>query len=54
MPGSMSVEVKESTRTKAKNELVIEIRGELWARPMPEEFLLRTEIDLETGEIKPI
>lgn len=54
MPGSMSVEVKESARTKAKNELVIEIRGELWARPMPEEFLLRTEIDLETGEIKPI
>jgi type VI secretion system protein ImpF len=30
--------------------LRFEILGELFARPMPERFLARTEIDLETGQ----
>lgn len=51
-PGSLTVEIKEDTQSKAKNELVIEIRGDLWARPMPEEMLIKTKIDLETGELK--
>ena len=34
-PGSLVVELKEDSASKAKNELVIEIRGDLWARPMP-------------------
>lgn len=29
--------------------LFFEIRGELFARPLPERFLARTEVDLETG-----
>ena len=53
-PASLVVELKEDTASKAKNELVIEIRGDLWARPMPEEFLIKTKIDLETGELKTI
>ena len=53
-PASLSVEMKEDTSSKAKNELVIEIRGDLWARPMPEEFLIKTKIDLETGELKTV
>jgi len=32
------------------NVLTFEIRGDLWASPMPEQLFLRTEIDLETGE----
>ena len=32
------------------NGLAIEIRGELWAHPIPEQLYLRSEIDLETGE----
>ena len=51
-PESLVVEMKEDTSTRSKNELVIEIRGDLWARPMPEEFLIKTKIDLETGELK--
>ncbi len=51
-PSSLIVELKEDTTSKAKNELVIEIRGDLWARPMPEEFMIKTKIDLETGEMK--
>jgi type VI secretion system protein ImpF len=33
------------------NALVFEIRGELWAQPVPLELFLKTEIDLESGEI---
>lgn len=51
-PDSLLVEMKEDSSAKSKNELVIEIRGDLWARPMPEEFLIKTKIDLETGELK--
>jgi type VI secretion system protein ImpF len=36
------------------NALVFEIEGELWAQPVPLELLLKTEIDLETGNIKVI
>ena len=51
-PESLLVELKSDLSSKAKNEMVIEIRGELWARPMPEEFMIKTRIDLETGELK--
>jgi type VI secretion system protein ImpF len=33
------------------NALVFEIAGELWAQPVPLELFLKTEIDLESGEI---
>jgi type VI secretion system protein ImpF len=32
------------------NGLSIEIRGELWAYPIPEQLYVRSEIDLDTGE----
>ena len=52
-PGSLSVEVKtETSSERARNEVFIEIRGDLWARPMPEEFLIKTKIDLETGKLQ--
>ena len=50
-PESLSVELTEE-QGRGKNELVIEIHGDLWARPMPEEFLIKTKVDLETGEFK--
>lgn len=30
----------------------IQIRGQLWAQPVPIELLLRTELDLETGAVE--
>ena len=30
----------------------VEIMGELWAQPYPLELLLRTDMDLESGEIR--
>ena len=34
------------------NVIGIEIRGDLWAQPVPLELLIRTEIDLETGKVE--
>jgi type VI secretion system protein ImpF len=33
------------------NALTFQIEGELWAQPVPEKLLLKTEIDLETGAV---
>jgi type VI secretion system protein ImpF len=33
------------------NVIGVEIHGELWAQPVPLEFLVRTEFDLETGKV---
>ena len=32
-----------------RNVIDIEIRGELWANPVPEQLFVKTNIDLETG-----
>ncbi len=46
-----TLEVKAVAGTKRdSNGLSIEIRGELWAHPIPEQLYLRSEIDLDTGE----
>jgi type VI secretion system protein ImpF len=33
------------------NVIGVEIHGQLWSQPVPLELLVRTEIDLETGEV---
>jgi len=51
LPETLEVEVVGSlaTRLESHNVIGVEIRGRLWAQPVPLEFLLRTEIDLEQG-----
>ncbi len=34
------------------NVVSVQIRGELWGQPVPIALLLRTEVDLETGEVE--
>jgi type VI secretion system protein ImpF len=34
------------------NVIGVEIRGQLWAQPVPLELLVRTQIDLETGKVE--
>ena len=34
------------------NVIEFEIRGELWSHPVPLEVLLRTQLDLEAGQVK--
>jgi type VI secretion system protein ImpF len=36
---------------KNHNRLAFEIEGELWAQPLPQRLLLRTELDLESGQV---
>ena len=35
--------------TQERNVIAFEIRGELWAHPIPEQLFIKTKIDLETG-----
>lgn len=34
------------------NVISVQIRGQLWAQPVPLDLLLRTDVDLETGRIE--
>ena len=34
------------------NVIAVEIHGQLWAQPVPLEFLVRTDFDLETGKVQ--
>ncbi len=42
----------DNTDLNRHNVIGIEIRGQLWAEPVPLELLVRTEIDLETGQVE--
>jgi type VI secretion system protein ImpF len=36
--------------TMERNVIALDIRGELWATPIPEQLFIRTRIDTETGQ----
>ena len=38
--------------TVSHNALTFEIEGELWGQPLPQQLYLKTEIDLESGQVK--
>jgi type VI secretion system protein ImpF len=46
---SLSVGVKNRSPDAVGNSVDFEIRGELWADPIPDRIFVKTEIDLETG-----
>lgn len=48
-PGSLGVTAVYGSQ-KFANGIAIEIRGDLWAYPVPEQLYIRTEIDLDTGK----
>lgn len=47
-----SVVVRIDERKTGHNELSFVIEAQLWAQPLPLQLFLRTEIDLESGEVK--
>jgi type VI secretion system protein ImpF len=50
---SLSVKAIEGgAMLDAHNVIEFEIRGFLWAQPIPLELLLRTQLDLEAGQVK--
>jgi type VI secretion system protein ImpF len=48
-PGSLAVTAVSGSQ-KFANGIAVEIRGDLWAYPAPEQLYIRTEIDLDTGK----
>jgi type VI secretion system protein ImpF len=42
----------DALNLKAHNTMVATIEAELWSQPLPQKLLLRTELDLENGEVK--
>jgi type VI secretion system protein ImpF len=52
LPGTLQVRALEGDALEHHNVIGVEIRGELWAQPVPLELLVRTEIDLETGQVE--
>jgi type VI secretion system protein ImpF len=44
--------VPSSADRAARNHLSMEIKGQLWCEPYPLELLLRSHIDLESGQIQ--
>jgi len=52
-PASLEVKAQTSeVQMDQHNVVSVQIRGFLWAQPLPLELLLRTEVDLETGKVE--
>ena len=53
LPDSLLIEVTEGESVMNWHNIIsIRISARLWAQPVPLEMLLRTEIDLETGQVE--
>jgi len=49
---SVIVKVSVSENKMHQNAMIFDIEGELWAQPLPLRLYLRTELDLETGNME--
>ena len=53
LPDTLQVRAMETTSVlDTHNVIEFEIRGHLWSQPVPLEILLRTQIDLEAGQVE--
>jgi type VI secretion system protein ImpF len=52
LPASLRVRALEIGNFDNHNVIGVEISGQLWSQPVPIELLVRTEIDLETGQVE--
>lgn len=52
LPDTLRVRALESiSMLDTHNQIALEITGLLWSQPVPLEILIRTELDLETGQV---
>jgi type VI secretion system protein ImpF len=49
---TLKVRLTMAAEQMSHNAIIFEIEGELWAQPVSQRVLLRTEIDLELGSVK--
>jgi type VI secretion system protein ImpF len=52
LPASLRVRALEVADFDQHNVIGVEISGQLWAQPIPIDLLVRTRIDLETGQVE--
>lgn len=53
LPDTLAVHaIEASSVLDTHNMIEFEIRGQLWAQPVPLEMLLRTQMDLEAGQVE--
>lgn len=53
LPETLQVHAVEATSVlDTHNVIEFEIRGHLWSQPVPLEILLRTQLDLEAGQVE--
>ena len=53
LPQTLEVRALEATSVLDTHNVVeFEIRGQLWSQPVPLEILLRTQLDLEAGQVE--
>ena len=53
LPASLEIKTLiEAGSLDHYNVIGVEIHGQLWAQPVPLEFLVRTDFDLETGKVR--
>lgn len=52
LPDTVKIKALVGATVGSPNTIALEIRGELWATPHPEELYIKTEIDLDTGVCK--
>ena len=50
IPNTLVVKTVESDPKSGPSTIAFEIRGDLWASPVPEQLYIKTQIDLETGQ----
>ncbi len=48
--GSLKVTAEVDRDRMSRNSMAFKIEGELWSQPAPVSLLLKTELDLETGD----
>ncbi len=49
LPGTIGVDAVSNPEELGTNAVSFEIRGMLWAQPLPERLYVKTDVDLETG-----
>lgn len=54
LPNTLRVNVTVDAEEMNQSALSFEIIGDLWAQPLPQQLYLKTEIDLELGDVKVI
>jgi type VI secretion system protein ImpF len=53
LPATLAIKTMlEAGSLDHHNVIGVEIHGQLWAQPVPMEFLVRTDFDLETGKVR--